>query len=353
VIGCNILPARVLRPTDKAACERTFAGIQSLLFELLPGWQGIDVADRGADPEADAALTIAEMEHLVATWVVKIWQNRVLGEYAPAWDPAGTHSPNSLFATAIHQGGFALQIPPEDLYYCLLPASHVKIHGRRGVKVRGLWYDGPALDPYRDEVSARGGQHKGKWVIHHDRRDARRVFFQDPHTGAWHPLSWNGLPAGGEVPAFGDARREELLRIVKQAGLAPRSDTELLPVLLDLLAGSAPSGRWPAQLARQDRRQHAREVTQAGAAATDRPAGQQPGGPQQVAGPPDAAVIPLQGASRAREGGDAVDAERRRRRQQAVSGAPAPPPRLGAGLAQFSRLILPPGDEPPTGGDAG
>ena len=53
-LGCNILPARVLRPQDKAACERAFGSLRSLLFEHLPGYTGIDVADRGADPEADA-----------------------------------------------------------------------------------------------------------------------------------------------------------------------------------------------------------------------------------------------------------------------------------------------------------
>jgi transposase InsO family protein len=65
LIGCNILPARVLRPTDKAAVERCFGAIQSLLFEYLPGWRGVDVADRGADPEAEAALTVDELEHLL------------------------------------------------------------------------------------------------------------------------------------------------------------------------------------------------------------------------------------------------------------------------------------------------
>ena len=57
-LGCNILPARVLRPQDKAACERAFGSLRSLLFEHLPGYTGIDVADRGADPEADAMLTM-------------------------------------------------------------------------------------------------------------------------------------------------------------------------------------------------------------------------------------------------------------------------------------------------------
>ncbi|GAA2362568.1 hypothetical protein GCM10010170_058780 [Dactylosporangium salmoneum] len=37
VIGANILPARVLRPTDKQAVERAFGAIQSLLLELVGG----------------------------------------------------------------------------------------------------------------------------------------------------------------------------------------------------------------------------------------------------------------------------------------------------------------------------
>ena len=180
VIGANILPARVLRPTDKQAVERAFSGIQSLLLEMLPGWRGIDAADRGADPEADAVLTLAQAEHLIATWIVKVWQNRELGEYAPAWDPGTRHSPNTLFAAAMGQGGFALQIPAPELYYELLPVHLVKIHGRRGVKIRGLWYDGPALDPYRSGPSPQGGAARGKWKIRREPRDRRHVFFCDP-----------------------------------------------------------------------------------------------------------------------------------------------------------------------------
>ena len=73
-LGCNILPARVLRPQDKAACERAFGALRSLLFEHLPGYTGIDVADRGADPEAAAMLTMEQMERLVAEWVIQVWQ---------------------------------------------------------------------------------------------------------------------------------------------------------------------------------------------------------------------------------------------------------------------------------------
>jgi transposase InsO family protein len=257
VLGCNILPARTLRPQDKAACERAFGALRSLLFEQLPGYTGVDVADRGADPEADAVLTMAEMEHLIATWIVAVWQNRALGGHAPAWGPGEEHSPNTLFAAAMNQGGFALQVPRPELYYQILPAHHVKIHGDRGVKIGGLWYgrSHPALGPYQGRLSGRGGRHKGKWVIRSDRRDRRAVFFQDPaDPSAWHVLRWNGLPPEGEIPAFSDKTAEKLLREARACGLSPQSDAGLLPVLLKLLGGLAPAGQWPTQLDRRRRR---------------------------------------------------------------------------------------------------
>ncbi len=351
VIGANILPARVLRPTDKQAVERAFGGIQSLLFEFLLGYRGVDVADRGADPQADAVLTITELEHLIATWIVKVWQNRVLGEYAPAWDPGGRHSPNTLFAASMAQGGFALQIPTPQLFYQLLPAHYVQVHGRRGVKIKGLWYDGPALDGYRAGPSARGGAHKGKWVIRRDPRDRRTVYFQDPATGDWQVLRWTGLPPDGEVPSFADARVAELLRAARGAGLTPKSDAELLPVLLELVGAHTPVEAWPTQMPKHKRTGHAREATQADAAAVDRPtvpttsvesAAPNNDAPVEDAAVDGAAVVPLRWRQRGRQAAAAVDDERRRRREQAMAGrAPTPPARLGDHARRHSLLVLP------------
>ena len=337
VTGVNVLPARVLRPTDKHAVERAFAAAQSLLFELLLGYQGIDVADRGRDPEHDATLTMAAVEHLIATWIIKIWQNRILDGCAPCWDPGGTHSPNSLFAAAIQQGGFALQIPDPDLYYGLLPATWVKIHGRRGVKVRGLWYDDPVLDAFRDQRSTRGGTHPGSWVIRYDKRDPRFVFFQHPDTGRWHRLAWVGMPADGTLPAFGDSRREQLLQQVADAGLAPQSEQQLRTALLDLLGAAIPVQQWPTQLSQQQRRQHAREVAQAEAATGDQPACEPPG----PADAPSSGQVTgkAKTGGRARQVSDAVDADRRRRRQAAVPQPAEPPERLGDGVRRRSRLL--------------
>jgi len=351
VLGCNILPARVLRPTDKAACERAFGVVRQLLFEHLTGYAGVDVADRGADPAADATLTMDEMEHLIASWIVAVWQRRQLGEYAPGWDPDGTHSPNSLFAASFAQTGFAMQIPSPDLFYELLPAHYVSRISRRGVKIRGLWYDNPdVLRDYSGTASSRGGRHKGQWVIRRDPRDRRSVFFQDPVTHAWHELPWTGLPPDGQAPAFGDARVRDLLSRADACGLKPRSDAELLPVLLELIGGRIPVSRWPSQMTKAERTGHAREVTQAQAAQADRPA--QPSGAAgeaRAARPGGASVTPLRREpgwpQRAGQARDAIDAERRRRREAAVPVTPAPPPRLGASFRERNVFCLPDEEE--------
>ncbi|MBT2467736.1 TnsA-like heteromeric transposase endonuclease subunit [Streptomyces sp. ISL-66] len=228
-LGVDVLPARAMRPTDKVACERAFAAIQSLLLELVPGWRGIDVADRGADPESDASWTVAAMEHLLASWIVAVWQNRRLDQHAPAWDPSGRHSPNTLFAAAAARDGISLQIPPPQLYYELLPVHFVKVDARRGVKVGGLWYGAhtPALDPCRGVPAPRGGRHAGKWAVRRDPRDCRQVFIE--LEGTWHALPWNGLPPEGTVPAFGDARVGRSSRRQPGTGSSPARTPSCCP----------------------------------------------------------------------------------------------------------------------------
>ena len=326
VLGCNILPARVLRPTDKQVVERVFGSIRSLLLELLLGYTGVDVADRGFDPQADAVWTVDEMEHLLATWTVSVWQNRELGEHAPAWDPGGRHSPNTLFAASLTQHGFALQVPEPQLYYQLLPAHHVAIHGRRGVKILGLWYDGPGLNPYRGTLSSRGGRHRGTWAIHRDPRDRRHVYFADPGTGRWHTLRWTGLPPDGQLPAFGDARVQDLLRETAQCGLKPRDDAELLPTLLRLLSARTPVDAWPTQLPKQRRTDQAREAARTQDADRDRPA-ERPA----TAASADPSPPPIRSA-------------RRRRTKPTVTA----PERLGDGYRRRSLFLLT-DDEPGTG----
>ncbi|MCH0561479.1 transposase [Streptomyces sp. MUM 16J] len=339
VLGCNILPARTFRPSDKFAVERAFLAFNTMLFQHLLGSTGSDVADRGKDPEADAVLTREQMEHLVATFIVRIWQNHKLGEYAPAWGPGEDHSPNSLFAAAMQQGGWSMQIPEPELYYQVLRKHHVMIHPRRGVKILGLWYFNDVLDEDRFRGrSSRGGKHKGKWVVHSDQRDRRQVFFQDPDDpGRWHELRWIGLPPEGEVPAFSDKTAAELLDVVRQRKLAPRSDAELLPLLVELLSATTPVAQWPTQIAeakaeaararKRDRTARAREAERGQTSRADRERGRRAAEP---AASPEPVSIHR-----------AVDASRRQRREAADLRKPVAPPRLDDALRRRGMFLLP------------
>ncbi len=330
---------------SKAACERAFGALRTLLFAKLPGYTGVDVADRGTDPEADATLTMSEMEQLIAEFAVRVWQVRSLGEHAPAWGPGEEHSPNTLLAAAMEQGGFRLQVPRPELYYELLPAHHVKVHPGRGVKIGGLWY-GKACPELRDcqGPSGRGGKHKDKWVVRADRRDRRQVFLQgtgDPPQ--WHVLRWNGLPPEGEVPAFSDKTAEELLAAARRHGLSPQSDDDLLPVLLQMLGGVAPVSQWATQMGKKEKKSRARRAAQGDQAASDRNGPAAVGGQQAASGTGN--VVPLRWPEQAARARDAVDAERRRRREAAVPQRPAPPPSLGDRLRATSMLSIPEEDE--------
>jgi hypothetical protein len=210
-------------------------------------------------------------------------------------------------------------------------------------------------------------------VIRRDPRDARTVFFQDPDTHAWHTLRWTGLPPEGEVPSFSDARIRDLLSAARQAGLKPRTDAELLPLLLELIGAHIPVAA-RRSMPKAARAEHALEVTQAAAAAADRASARpvhpvdgvddadaldDPDGVDDAGTPrsgraraprPANASKPASGdaagpagwAERARAAQRAVDADRRRRRrEQAVATGPvSPPPRLGEAFRHRSVFLL-------------
>lgn len=75
--------------------------------------------------------------------------------------------------------------------------------------------------------------------------------------------------AGGRIAVIWSSS-SCLLREAHERGLSPQSDTDLLPVLLELLAGLIPVTGWPTQMSKSRRTGHARQVTQAHLRATGR-----------------------------------------------------------------------------------
>ncbi|MFF3265051.1 hypothetical protein ACFYWO_38545 [Streptomyces sp. NPDC002932] len=164
---------------------------------------------------------------------------------------------------------------------------------------------------------------KNKYVFHRDPRDPCFVFFQDPLTHEWHQLRWVGLPEEGRMPAFSDARVRQVMRDLRAQGLTPKSDSDLMPLLLDLIGSKVPVEQWPTRLTKTQRTEIAREEAQAAAAAADRPP--TPPLSDVIATPqvprqsqPADNVVELPWRQHVEQGQTAIDSERRRRREAAL-----------------------------------
>jgi hypothetical protein len=142
-------------------------------------------------------------------------------------------------------------------------------------------------------------------------------------------------------PRFGDARVRDLLRAARQAGLQPRSDRDLLPLLLELIGAHTPVDRWPTLMTKAQRMEHAREIAQADAAARDQPGASRPS--SEVVREGD--VVPLRWEERGRQTEEAVDIQRRLRREEAVPQRQVLPPLLGEAFRRRSLFLLPDDDQ--------
>jgi hypothetical protein len=121
----------------------------------------------------------------------------------------------------------------------------------------------------------------------------------------------------------------------RHRGTPPRTDAELLPVLLELLGSAIPVEQWPTQLTKRERRTHSCRTAQSQATAADRGS----------ADPPAHEVTRL--PEQARTVTEAVDADRRHRREAAIrpESADTVPPRLGTSLRNRRLFLLPPDED--------
>jgi hypothetical protein len=184
----NVQSARPRRGSDKSWVERFFLTMRERLLEGLPGYTGPNVLARGADVEADAVYLTHELEAIIGRWIALDYQRRPHEGLRPPEAPHAKLTPNEAYEEAVGRSGF-LHVPRDpDLHLKLLPIKWRTVQ-RGGVEVGGLYYDSPALRPYRGRPSPLGGA-GGKWPIRVDPRDMRAVHFQDPGTGEWHRLEW-------------------------------------------------------------------------------------------------------------------------------------------------------------------
>ncbi|MEZ0053767.1 transposase InsO family protein [Mycobacterium sp. MAA66] len=193
-LGISIQPARLRTGRDKGPIERFFRTIREDLLQALPGYKGPDVHSRGTRPEDDAHFYIDELEAIIREWVAVVYHRR---PHDGLLDPhlAGLEmSPVAMFEHGVARAGFIEAPSDPDLAFEFLQTQWRTVQ-HYGVELRGMRYNGSALNSYRNQQSPYLGKHKGQWPIHYHPDDVSRVYFRDPTTHGWHTLMWEHADA--------------------------------------------------------------------------------------------------------------------------------------------------------------
>ena len=225
----DLQPARPHTPTDKPI-ERWFRTLREGLLAALPGYKGPDVYSRGEKVEDQAYYFIDELEAIIRDWITLVYHRaRHRGLAAPEI-PKLMMCPMDMLEHGITRTG-PLRIPAHrDLPLEFLEADYVPIH-HYGVEVEGLRYNGPGLDDFRNQRSARRGEHKGLWEIAVDPNDiSRTVYFKDPRDAVWHKLTWEHAGAVG-----GPFSREAAVYARRLAAAGPERFPDRHKTLVGLL----------------------------------------------------------------------------------------------------------------------
>jgi len=186
-LGISLQPAHPRTPTDKGIVERTFSSINTLFCQYVAGYTGRDVTRRGADVDAAAVWSLAELQDLFDQWVLAGWQPRPHDGLRHPELPRSALSPNEMYSVLVASAGYLPLALTGDDYLELLPVCWRKITAA-GLRIGSLTYDCAGLNPLRGQPSGHTN-HRGQWPIHHDPYDLGQVWMRAPDAG-WIEIPW-------------------------------------------------------------------------------------------------------------------------------------------------------------------
>ncbi|MEO2134877.1 hypothetical protein [Microbacterium sp.] len=190
-LGISVQPARVYMPTDKAAVERFFRTLTSLLANL-PGYKGPDLSARGRSPEDESVYTFSELEEIIREWVATVYHRSPhSGLFDPLF-PGVELSPQQRYEQGIAHAG-TLRMPKDrNVMLEMLPVIYRKFN-HYGVQNDNLVYTSDIVTKYRDLERKLHTEQKRKWPFSVNPDDLRYLYFHDPDDGVWHTLTWNRI----------------------------------------------------------------------------------------------------------------------------------------------------------------
>ncbi|WP_433282870.1 Mu transposase C-terminal domain-containing protein [Pseudonocardia xinjiangensis] len=190
-LGISLQPTRPHTPTDKAIVERTFGSINTLFCQHVAGYTGRAVSHRGADVQAEAAWSLAQLQDLLDEWIVAGWQTRPHdGLVGP--DTGRTLSPNEMYAVLVSVAGHVPVMLTAEHYLEMLPSAWRTINDY-GVRIDRRTYDATALNPFRRQHSGVAAQ-RGQWEVRFDPYDLSQIWVRNHYRGGWIRAVWTHLP---------------------------------------------------------------------------------------------------------------------------------------------------------------
>jgi putative transposase len=261
-LGISAQDSRKLKPTDKPHVESVFRTIRTQFAEHIAGYKGYNTAHRGADPDAAARWTAAEISDFFAEYIVAVYQRRHHSGLALPGFPHLRLSPNEAYGLAVAQAGYVACPTDPNLYYELLPIVQPgRVIHPYGIELNHLTYNAEILYRYRKATSPYPG---GKWPIRYDPRNLLHAYFQDPADGSWHLLRWTH--ALDEHQAFTDTTLREAKRLLAARRSEPSDQDAIARALIELQNRTDAAESWTAS----DRRRISRDAERARQAAKDR-----------------------------------------------------------------------------------
>jgi transposase InsO family protein len=232
-LGIQVVKASPYTPTDKPHVERTFATINSLFTQYLPGYVGKNPAFKGKDPTKEPLLTLDQVRTLFDHWVVCIYQNRPHDGLRLPLMPKKLLSPNQMYVALAEVYPQEAVTFTRDDYVGLLPMKWRTIK-RDGITFEGLRYDSSALNPFRS-VKSGNKRANGKWEVRYDPNDLTRIWLRVPDESSFVEVTW----------VFGDLLNESFGIETLQAARKVLDQREPKQVDLLLLIQETQSGSGP------------------------------------------------------------------------------------------------------------
>jgi len=252
--GIDVIFARPRTATDKGIVESWHYTLDQAL-RLMPGYKGANPQDHPRTAETDAALTCADLQDMVWTWILTVYHDTPHEGLRDPANPRIRLSPNMAFDRFIEVGGHVeVSHDPYRLINFLSCKPDATIQSD-GIHLMRRTFVNERVVELGARMQRGVGAKARPIPVYYDRWDLTRLYLHDPFAHEWVCVP-AATPGGTAIAPFSEAITRAAIEDTIR-GKGPTSNTELHRREVELLAAFS-SGVFPD---RRERRLHALETS--------------------------------------------------------------------------------------------